>query len=136
MSATGPIQSSIAAKLLGDSALVGLVTGVFDFRGIPPDQAFPYVTIGDSTEVDDSVFGALGYDTTFTLHIWSIQPGAQECQQILSNLNRLLNHQPLVLTGFTHVGTWYDMAQTMSDPDDTRITHMPVRYRIEAQEAA
>jgi len=133
-SALSPIESAIAAKLLADATLIGMVTGIFDFRGIPLNQEYPYVTLGDSTETDDSTFDTIGYDTTFTLHIWSAQPGSKECQQILARLNMLLNHQPLTLTGLAHVGTWYDMSQTLSDPDDTRVTHLWVRYRIQAGE--
>jgi len=133
-SALSPIQAAIGAKLTDDATLMALITGVFDFRGIPVDQAFPYITIGEATETEDSTFDTPGYEDTFTLHIWSIQPGTQECQQILANLNRLLNHQPLTLAGMSHVGTWYDLAWTLDDPADTRITHMPVRYRIGAGE--
>jgi hypothetical protein len=133
-SALSAIQVAIGEKLTDDTALMALITGVFDFRGIPKDQAFPYVTVGDTTETDDSTFDTLGYEDTFTLHIWSIQPGTQECQQILANLNRLLNHQPLNLANMSHVGTWYDLSWTLPDPADTRITHMPVRYRIGAGE--
>ena len=133
-SALSPIQVAIGEKLTGDATLMALIAGVFDFRGIPPGQQFPYITLGESTETDDSTFDTFGYADTFTLHIWSIQPGSQECQQILKNLNRLLNQQPLDLDQLSHVGTWYDLAWTLDDPADTRITHMPVRYRIDAGE--
>lgn len=133
-SALEPIQDAIVAKLKGDVTLMGLVTGIFDFRGIPIGQLYPYVTVGDSTETDDSTFDTPGYEDTCTLHIWSIQPGSRECQQIFQQIQRLLNQQPLELVGMSHVGTWYEMSQTLGDPDDTRLTHMPVRYRIGAGE--
>jgi len=133
-SAMEAIAEAVGLKLTGDAPLMALITGVFDFRGIPANQAFPYVTIGEETETDDSTFDTLGYEDTLMLHIWSIQPGAQECRLILKNLNRLLNHQPLALANMSHVGTWYELALTMDDPADTRITHMPVRYRIGAGE--
>lgn len=133
-SALEPIQDAIVAKLKGDDTLKGMVTGIFDFRGVPIGQLYPYVTVGDSTEIDDSTFDTDGYEDACTLHIWSIQPNTQECQQIFKQIQRLLNHQPLALAGMSHVGTWLDMAQTLGDPDDTRLTHMPVRYRIGAGE--
>lgn len=129
-SALSPVQQALSSKMQGDDTLMGMVAGVFDFRGIPENQTYPYVTVGDSTETDDSTFDTTGYDTTFTLHIWSIQPGTQECQRILARLNKLFNHQPLTVPGMAHVGTWYDLSNTLADPDDTRVTHFWVRYRI------
>ena len=135
MSATGAIQQAIAAKLTADVQLMLLLTGgIVDFRAIPPGQTYPFLTIGDSTEVPDDRLGRNGYDTTVTLHIFSRQPGAKECQAILTRLNALLNKQPLALGPQNHVGTWYEFSQPMGDPSDDRITHMPVRYRIQAQE--
>lgn len=133
-SALSPIQQAISAKMLGDDTLMGMVTGIFDFRGIPEDQAYPYVTIGNPTETDDSTFDCAGYDTTFTLHVWSGQPGMQECQRIFARLNKLFRGQPLAVPGMDHVGTWYDYSTIGSDPDDTRVTHGPIRYRIGAGE--
>lgn len=133
-SALSPIQVAIGAKLTGDPTLTGMVTGIFDWRNIPAGQNYPYLTIGQATETDDSTFDTLGYEDTFTLHIWSIQPGTQEAQQIFGQVQKLLNHQPLVLTGMSHVGTWYEMSEILSDPDDTRLTHIPARYRIGAGE--
>jgi len=133
-SAMSAIQTAIGAKLTNDTTLSALITGVFDFRGIPPDQAFPYVTIGDMVETDDSTFDTLGYLDECTLHIWSIQPGSQECQQILKRLNQLLTEEPLTLEDLNHIGTWYERAWILADPDDARITHMAVRYRIGAGE--
>jgi hypothetical protein len=133
-SAMSPVQTAIGAKLEGDAPLMGLITGVFDRKGIPPGQAYPYITIGEGTETADDTFDTQGYADTTTLHIWSIQPGGQEAQQILGNLNRLLNGQPLTLDSLDHVGTWYDLAWTLDDPADTRLTHIVVRYRIEAGE--
>jgi hypothetical protein len=135
MSAMGAIDIAMGAKMENDTSLMAVITGVFDFRGVPIAQGFPYITKGNATEVPDHVFGTKGYDTTFTLHIWSIQPGTQECEQILALLNDLFDEQPLTISGFNQVGTWYEYAEVMDDPDDTRITHMPVRYRIGAQKA-
>ena len=135
MSATGAIQQAIAAKLTGDAPLMAILTGgVVDFRGIPLGQTYPFVAIGSSTEVANDCLGQLGYDTTITLDAFSRQPGAKECQVILARLNALLNRKPLVIAGMHHVDTWYEFSQPMGDPSDDRITHMPVRYRIQAQE--
>lgn len=135
MTATGTIQQAIGAKLTGDGPLMALVTGgILDFRGIPKGQGYPFLTIGDSTEAPEHSFGRKGYTTTVTLHIFSRQPGAMECQKILTRMNALLDEQTLTLANMHCVGIWYEFSQPMGDPSDDRITHMPVRYRILAQE--
>lgn len=133
-SALEPIQAAIEAKIRSDQTLMLMITGIFDFRGILRGQAYPYISLGDSTETDDSTFDTAGYDTTFTLHIWSNQPNSQECQRIYVRLNKLFNRKPLVLAGMDHVGTWLDFVTTLPDPEDNKLTHMPVRYRIGAGE--
>jgi len=135
MTATGAIQQAAYTKLTGDTPLMTLLTGgIVDVRGIPTGQIYPFVALGDTTEVPNDRLGRNGYDTTMTLHIYSRQPGAKECQTILARLNVLLNKQPLTLAGMHQVGAWYEFSQVMGDPSDDRITHMPVRYRIQAQE--
>lgn len=135
MTATGAIQQAIDAKLTGDAPLMTLVTGgIVDFRGIPQGQTYPFLTIGDGTEAPMHSFARKGYTDTVTLHIFSRQLGAKECQTILARLNFLLDEQTLTLNNMHCVGCWYDFSQPMGDPIDNRITHMPVRYRIMAQE--
>lgn len=134
MTALDQIQVALVSRLKNDTALMALITGVFDFASVPVGQAFPYVTLGDSTETDDSVLSDIGYDTTQTLHIWSKYLGFKEARGILRNLNRLLNHQTLTLSSQHCVGIWYEFSQPLNDPDDNTLRHMPVRYRIKTQE--
>lgn len=113
---------------------MGLITGVFDMSNVPENQAFPYITLGNATETDYSALARIGYEDTLTLHVWSMSKGTKECNTILSNLNRLLNHQSLTLDTQNHVGTWYDFSDFLPDPGENGIFHMPVRYRMRAQE--
>ena len=77
MSATGAIQQATYTKLTGDAPLMTLLTGgIVDVRGIPAGQIYPFVALGDTTEVPNDRLGRNGYDTTMTLHIYSRQPGA------------------------------------------------------------
>lgn len=133
-SALEPLQDAIVATLKDDFLLTSMVTGIFDAQGVPRGQAYPYIALGDTTETDDSTFDTIGYEATLTLHIWSMQPNAQEAQRILARMNRLLNGQPLTLADMSHVGTWYDGSQSLRDRDDTRLMHLAVRYRVGAGE--
>lgn len=134
MTALAQIQEALVAKLKTDTQLMALITGVFDYSPIPINQAFPYLVVGDSTEIDDSVLSDIGYDTTITMHIWSKYAGFKEARTILGNLNRLFNHKSLTLSSQRCVGTWYEFSQPLNDPTDNTIRHMPVRYRIKVQE--
>jgi hypothetical protein len=103
------------------------VTGVFD--QVPTGQKFPYVTIGDATEVPDRVFGGQYMDDTITLHIWSQAAGFKEALGIFSELNRILDGRTLSISGFDHIYTNYEFSTTLRDPDGlTR--HISVRYRV------
>ncbi len=128
------LQPAIFTKLTADSALMAIITGVFDFGAVPVNQAFPYVTLGDDTEAPMNAFGTRGYEATVTLHIWDNTPNFKRCKIILAHMNRLLDQQTLTLATQHHVGTWYDFSTTMNDPGLDNIRHMPVRYRVETQE--
>jgi hypothetical protein len=132
--ALSELQTAITAKLKGDSTLMALITGVFDFADVPAGQLMPYITLGDSTEVPDNALGQRGYEDTFTLHIWSRQKGFKQAQTILGRMNTLLDQKPLTLATQSHVSTMYEFTQSMNDPDDTSVRHMPVRYRLSTQE--
>lgn len=137
MSAQSQVQKAFVARCKARSTLMAIVTGVFDYRGMPVGQAFPYLTVGDFTETKSagaSSFDKKAWDLTHTMHIWSRQPGMKEAQNILAELNAEFDEQPMTLDSQQSLGTWYDFSQTLGDPDDSRITHIPVRYRITAQE--
>ena len=132
--ALSEVQTAIYSKLTGDGTLMAQVTGVFDSGAVPENQAFPYITLGDTTEAPDNAFGTRGYDDTLTLHIWSDALGFKECHIILARMNTLLDQQTLTLISHHHVGTWYEFSETLNDPGVDGIKHIPVRYRIETQE--
>lgn len=122
------IQKAVYAKLTGDATLMSKVTGVFD--AVPQNQAFPYIVIGDATEVPwDHMGGKRGHETTMALHIWSRYNGFAEALGILADVNRLLDRAALAVTGFATVQCAYEWSTTLRDPDGiTR--HVPVRYRL------
>ena len=130
----GELQAAIYVKLTNDTTLAGVITGVFDFANVPLNQPFPYITIGDATEAPNNTLGRRGYDATLTIHIWSKYKGSKECQTILARMNYLLDQKPLTLASQTSVSMMYDFSQTMNDPNDQTIRHMPVRYRAYSQE--
>ena len=127
-------QAAAYAKLTGDSTLMAMITGVFDYGAVPQNQPYPFIVLGDVTEGPDNRFGRRGYDSTQTLHIWDVSNGFLLCQQILARMNTLLDQQILTLATQTHVFTLYDFSQTLNDPGVNNIKHMPVRYKTFTQE--
>lgn len=111
------------------------VVGVFDFRGVPQNQPFDYITLGDATELPQNTLGRRGYLLSMMLHIWSRQGGTQQGSNILSRLNKLLDQptQPLTLASQEHVYTMYNGAHWLADPDGLTL-HIAAKYQIYTEE--
>lgn len=129
------LQTAIYTKLKGDSTLSGLIQGVFDEGAIPENQAFPYIAIGDGTEIPDNTFGRRSYDVTMMLHIWSEAIGFKEAYGILARINFLIDQQTLSLQTQTYVSAMYDQTIAMNDPGDMiTLRHLACRYKFMTQE--
>lgn len=133
------IQAAVYTVLNGDTGAGGLrnptsplVQGVFD--AVPDNQALPYVVIGDQTETPFDTMGKYGAANLLTVHAWSEAAGYKEAQGILSRLNYLLDGVALTITGYSHVGTVYDGAETVREPDGVT-RHIIARYRVYVQES-
>lgn len=126
------IQAALYEVLSEDATLSGMVTGVHD--DVPEDAALPYVVIGDFIEVPRNSQDRRGWETLATLDVWSNYRGNWEAADIAARLAALLDHQPLTLPGYHHVVTRFEFSQTLRDPDDPKLRHVPVRFRIVTEE--
>ncbi len=126
------LQKAVYSKLSGDAALMAKVTGVFD--SVPDSQAFPYITIGEATEVPFSAFSSVGKESTLTLHIWSRYSGFKEALDVLKRVNELLDGATLTITGYALVDMSLEMSETLRDPDGVT-RHVAARFRCLAREA-
>lgn len=126
-------QKALHIKLTGDATLMTKITGVFDVFSVPDKQTFPYITIGDMTEVSDNTLNRLGKEATITLHIWSQYKGKKEALDILNRLNQILDFGTMTITGQTLIMMKYDNAETIFLEQDG-IVHVPARFRIITQE--
>ncbi len=134
--ATGTVQTAFYTRLTGDATLMAILKGVFDASSVPQPQIFPFVTIGETYESPMDCMGtvnARGYDGIYTLHGWSQTRGFKQLQSILGSLTRLLHRQSLVLSAQVHVGTWFDTANFVQDPDGIS-QHLVARYHLFSQE--
>lgn len=130
----GPLQAAIYQRLTASADLMAKVKGVFD--AVPDNQAFPYVTLGEDTDIEwSSRPGAMdGHEVTHTLHIWSRYKGFAEAKQIGDLVTQAITSAPLALSGgFRAVSTGLDMVQYIRDQDGVT-RHGVIRFRFRIQE--
>lgn len=130
-SPSGPLQTAVYARLIGDATLVALVQKIGD--NIPDEQAYPYIVIGEETEAPEDTMGRTGRNLTITLHVWSQYPGMKEVKEIMSRIDDLLDRWTPTVTGWNATEMLHDFADTLRDPDG-KTRHGVVSYRIHAHE--
>jgi hypothetical protein len=129
------LQTAVQTRLLGNSALAGIITGVFEQA--PEGQAFPYITYGQHVDGGMYTFGHVNANGLFLLDIFSQSGKDDECYQILAEVKQSLqttaSNPPLVLPDYGLAYLNYDWSTILKEPDyDVR--HMPVRFRVKATE--
>lgn len=125
-SALFSVQKAVYARLTGDSAFAASVSGVFD--DVQEGKAFPYVTIGDVTEVPFDVFAKNGHEQTLTFHVWSQKAGFKEAFQIQGAMDTLLHGYAMTVDNHTTVRMEHEATTSLRDPDGVT-RHLAVRYR-------
>lgn len=129
------LQTAVQTRLLGNSTLAGIITGVFEQA--PEGQAFPYITYGQHVDGGMYTFGHVNANGLFLLDIFSQQGKDDECYQVLAEVKQSLqttaSNPPLVLPDYGLAYMNYDWSTILKEPDyDVR--HMPVRFRVKATE--
>jgi len=129
------LQVAVQTRLLGDSTLMGMITGVFEQA--PEGQAFPYITYGQHVDGTDPTFRKMNANSLFLMDIFSQQGADDQCYQILAEVRRLLQtadtNPPLTLTDYGMAYLHYDWSTILKEPD-YNVRHMPVRFRVKAYE--
>lgn len=124
-----PIQGTILARLDDDATLAGMVDAVYDY--LPETAPYPFVVIGEAIETPSNAHDRYGRDTVVTLHVWSQYRGYAQALRIAAQVIALLDHQPLTITGLTHIATRYEFSQTLTDPEPPGdIRHVVLRFRV------
>ncbi|WP_406336645.1 DUF3168 domain-containing protein [Streptomyces zaomyceticus] len=123
------VQTALYNRLKNDATLSSLATGVYDF--VPETALYPYIHIGEAIDTPDNSHDRYGGQTVATLHVWDQYKGFKRVLQIGSRVQALLDHQPLTITGLTHIVTRYEFGQPLTDPEPPGdIRHLVLRYRI------
>jgi hypothetical protein len=95
-----------------------------------PNQVYPYATIGEFFGEHADTLGDEAINLDVTVHLWSRQPGMQECQQLMETAKNTLDRAVLSVTGFQWVTAIWTYAQTLREPDGmTR--HGILRFQVQ-----
>lgn len=130
-----PIQTAMYEALTGDTALMALVTGVYDF--VSEKAVYPYVVIGEATEIPRNSQDRFGWETVPTLHVWDKYRGYARVLRIGERIGEVLDHAPLTIPGYDHVATRFEFSQTLTDPEPPGdIRHLVLRHRIVTERPA
>lgn len=127
-SAIWPVQQAIYGRLNGDATLLAIVPGgIHD--GVPDQQTFPYVVLGDAREEPDNAHDQDGNDEELDVFVRSRYRGFKEALQIGQRIDFLLDGHQLVVAGWGTIKVQRDFKETFRDPDGaTRI--LLARYRV------
>ena len=126
-----PLQQAVYTRLVAQLPTVNIYD---DAPGQPdgiPENNFPYIVIGDDTEVPWDTDDVLGMSLTITLHVWSRYRGKKECKALLGNIYTALHRQAanLSATGYTFVDCLFEFSNIL-DQNDGITRHGVCRYRL------
>lgn len=92
MSTMWEIQKAIYNLIVADTTLMGMI-GNRIYDEPLTNNVYPYIVLGNFTEISDNTLDGIGYDSTFTISIYS-KPGSEgwyQAKSIYVRLNELLN---------------------------------------------
>ena len=121
------LQQAIYAALIGDSALMALISGVYDY--VPEGSALDYVTIGDDDFNANDTKTSNGFEVYATIHAWSENNGRKKVKELAGEIYRILHKTSLIITDFTHIQTFFETSKTFRDQDE-KTYHNIQTFRI------
>lgn len=94
-----------------------------------PNQEFPYATIGEFIGGQTDTLNEQAIDLEVTVHVWSRQPGMQQCELLMTQAKDALDRKVLPAVGFQWVTTIWNYAQTLREADGVT-RHGILRFRV------
>jgi hypothetical protein len=122
------LQRSIYQTLSNSAALTSRLGGARIYGEAPPSHALPYITLGQTVNLDWSTGNDDGTEHDLTLHIWTSADGDEPVHEIMDTVKTLLHDQPLSLDGHYLVNLRHEFSEARIDPDGEAM-HGIVRYR-------
>ena len=126
--ASWALQRNIYQALTNSSELTSLLGGDRIYSQAPPAAQFPFITLGQTVNLDWSTGTDEGAEHSLTLHVWSRADGAREVHEILEMIRTVLHDQLLTLEDHYLVNLRHEFMEARLDPDGETM-HGIVRYR-------
>lgn len=120
------LGAAVYKALASDATLKNLATRVFDSFA-PTDTAYPYVVVGEWTEVADDVLTRPGREVTCTIHVFSRYQGSAELKRIIDRVEGLLSRVILTVPEWNVLTAMLDYVNTLVESDLTQ--HGVVRFK-------
>lgn len=108
------LQAAIHTALTSDTALMGMVSGIYDH--VPAKTEHPYVTVGNM-RVSDMSAGAVLLRAELALHTYSRARGRKEASDIMGELHRLLQAMTVPAMGYSIVSTRHVSSEIVLERD-------------------
>lgn len=125
-------QSAVYSALTSNDDLMCLITDVYDFVG--QDYEYPYLTIGEVSDLEYDTHYDVGRSSLFSVHVWSNNRGTKQAQEILSEVYNALNRAKLVGSDSVNFITCQYESGDMFRDDGGMIWHGVHQYRILVEE--
>lgn len=112
------LQKAVYTAITGDAdvkTVIGNPARVYDH--VPEGAVFPYITIGEGGETDESTMGKRNEAHSINVHIWSQYRGRKEVKQIMAAIHPVLHMSSLSLNGVDFAGMIFESSNILRDPD-------------------
>jgi hypothetical protein len=132
--ASWALQRSIYQALAGSSELTVRLGGEHIYSNPPPASEFPYITLGQTVNLDWSTGTEDGNEHSLTLHVWSRADSAAQVLEIIEAVRTVLHKKPPSLEDHYLINLRHEFSEARIDPDG-EIMHGIVRYRVATEPA-
>jgi hypothetical protein len=125
------IQKSVVSTLTASTTVSNLVSSsIYDEP--PTNESYPYLVVGNATEVPDNNLQCLGYNSTITVFIYTLPYGLgwYPAYEIYDAINNVLNYKRLQLDTLHCVMCKLDNVM-QEKYNDKRILHCRYRFYTE-----
>ena len=132
MSAQWEVQKAIYTALATDTAFMTKI-GSRLYDEAPTNESFPYVTLGNMTEIKYNRLVNKGYEISARIDIYTKtgRLGYKPAKEILVEMNRVLNQKRFSMTGYNMIQIYFESSDTERDGDKRIIS---ARFTVLTQE--
>jgi hypothetical protein len=107
---------------------MSLLGGERIYSNPPPAAQFPYISLGQTVNLDWNTGTEDDTEHSLTLHVWSRADNSSEVHEIIQVIRMVLHDQPLAVDNRYVVNLRHEFTEARIDPDGETL-HGIVRYR-------